>query len=261
MQNPLHVLASRYFMVGGFLVTAVGTTVALKRDAPWIAFLLLIPLTLSSLCAMWTWYGEARAANLRYEREKKEHARTKEEAERVASEALSGISLLLRQYALGNAAIVIRRSIQLMNRMRNLEASWGASPQVRKFTASLQKLYGSIKLPSDAAEHIREGDCFVLVQSGKDAIRHKVAMLRVHQPPNADKGTVHLVVDEIFNDETTSALITLTEAGDKSPRGFTLQVPFETRVFDDFDLAGLDTLLDTMVQHLNEVFLEEVHDG
>jgi len=256
----LDTIANGYAIVGSLLIACVGTAYAMKSDAPWLAFCLLLPLTTSALCAARKWWREAQQANDRFASEQSEHDVTRRKAEQAASEALGDVRDLLRQYSLGNAANAIRRSIHLLSRMRSLQNAWESTPTLRKLTEVSQELYATIKIPLPAIEYIQEGDTFGLVEMCKDKVRRDVAMLQVHQEPDPKTGAVIIKVTFVVNVDTVEALRALARTGTKCPSGFTVSLPFDVRPFANQDLAAADALLTMMMREFDDVYLAEVQN-
>lgn len=253
-------IGHRFLVVGGFLITTVGTWAALNYSMYWLVYLILIPLVISSLSYAVNWQWEAEASQEALQAEQKAHAVTRQRLDNLSTDSLIEIKNVIQKYALRSAANRIQESMLYIGRMCQLSRIWEGPLPIVRFSKSAGLLFATARIPKESVVILHENDVFTLVQKGKDKVRHVIAMLRVHQPPDESSRAVILRVEGDFNQKTLDAIEEIANIEDQKPSGFFLDFPFDPAPFSglNFEVAG--SVLLAMGENLNEVYLEEVAD-
>jgi hypothetical protein len=233
-----------------FTVGAAIIGLALTTENWWLWASLLIAVAAVASSAFFAYQTHQKAEDLRAE-VAREHA-LRETAERklneVPSEMLAVLQRTVAAYAVHELARVLRDRLAYIRRMLDFTEATTKQLSLRKFVRQGGSLYVIAKAEAGAASHVRPADPFVLVRQSPDGLETPCAMLRVHQPPDVEKGVLYFEIVESLSDEIAHVERLAESVDVPKLKGYSVRIACDLEGYEGVDLRNSEAAITRLVQ-------------
>lgn len=244
-----------------FVFTVVGTIVALglAREYWWISVLVVLAVFAASASFAFWKHRELEQERHRHREEVKrfsdEHqqmTRRLQDSERklndVPYEILINLQRVIAGHSFAEATRILAEYADLIGRMTRFAAALSRPINLRAFVRQAGDLYAIAKVASQALEHVRVGDPFLLVKRSTGGLETHSARLIVHQAPDLAKEIAMFRIGDYLSDEM-GHIDKLAQSSDiEGMKGYTIRVACDLSQYEGVDVQGMAKALSQLVQ-------------
>jgi hypothetical protein len=155
---------------------------------------------------------------------------------------------MIQKHAFDELTEVLAKHAEYVERIAGMTQAHAKPVTLRTFAKRAGGLYVEAKLNSDAMQHLRQDDPFLLDFKDANALVTGSALLQVHQIDPA-KEVVWFRVQNFVGNEMEH-IDALAEKQEVSAKGYTARPICDLTRYADMDLSNLSTAIRTMTNEL-----------